>query len=159
MDDPGAGSQHCVPGGQPGVTALLHLSPAPPPRQVRPQVYSSLEIWNRRNLRMFRRFERKLLVVGGTLNMTASLFMLTALLVNVFLDCKVSLASMSDPIYKLIHFSPVRFSPPTAGAETTSCTPTTTTSPGATPRASSLSSPPPSQPGPISRCDWDGQIK
>ena len=108
---------------------------------------------------MFRRFERKLLAVGGTLNMTASLFMLTALLVNVFLDCKVSLASMSDPIYKLIHFSPVRFSPPTAGAETTSCTPTTTTSPGATPRASSLSSPPPSQPGPISRCDRDGQIK
>lgn len=30
---------------------------------------------------MFLRFERKLLAVGGTLNMTASLFMLTALLV------------------------------------------------------------------------------
>ena len=82
MDDPGPGSLHCVPGGLPGLSSVFRLSSAALPSKGGPQVHLSYELLPRQKSGMFFRFERKLLLMGGTLNITASFLMLTALLVS-----------------------------------------------------------------------------
>ena len=59
----------------------------------------SHKLLTRRKIGMFSRFERKLILVGGTLNMTASFLMLTALLVslnNCILDDNCRNSNPSD---------------------------------------------------------------